>query len=69
MLYAIVCAWEGLPDPDAHLAALDRALLEMPTEAPLLHVRSDRRRRRGDLAGAASDRARLKDLGIDLDKP
>jgi tetratricopeptide (TPR) repeat protein len=68
ILYAIVCAWEGLPDPDAHLAALDRALLEMPTEAPLLSVRADRRRRRGDLAGAASDVARLKDLGIDLER-
>jgi tetratricopeptide (TPR) repeat protein len=68
ILYAIVCAWEGLPDPDAHLAALDRAIVEMPTEAPLLHVRADRRRRRGDLAGAASDLARLRELGIDLER-
>jgi tetratricopeptide (TPR) repeat protein len=68
IFYAIARAREGLPDPDAHLAALDRALVEMPTEAPLLSVRADRRRRRGDLAGAASDRARLKALGVDLER-
>jgi len=66
LLYAIVCVCECMNDTDAHLAALDRAIEEMPNEAPLLHVRADRRRRRGDAAGAASDLTRLKDLGIKL---
>jgi tetratricopeptide (TPR) repeat protein len=63
--YAIVGTRELMVDQDAHLAALDQALEVMPDEIPLLLVRRDRRRRRGDLDGAESDSKRMRELGFE----
>jgi tetratricopeptide (TPR) repeat protein len=63
MLYALVGTRELMPDQDAHLATLDRALGAMPDDIGLLAMRQDCRRRRGDLDGAESDRTRLRELG------
>ncbi len=63
MLYALVGTRELMPDPDAHLAALDRALGAMPDDIGLLLLRRDARRRRADRDGAESDGARLRELG------
>jgi tetratricopeptide (TPR) repeat protein len=63
ILFEMVRARECLPDPDAYLAALDRAIVAMPDHLGLLSIREQRRRKRGDLDGAAADRKRLEDLG------
>jgi tetratricopeptide (TPR) repeat protein len=63
MLYALVGTRELMPDEDAYLGALDRALGAMPEDFGLLLMRQDCRRRRGDLDGAESDRTRLRELG------
>jgi tetratricopeptide (TPR) repeat protein len=68
ILYGMVRAREGMRDEDAYLAMLDRAIDAMPDETPLISVREDRRRRRGDLEGAASDRKRLEALGVRDDR-
>lgn len=63
LLNALLCTRELMPDQDALLATLDRALDVMPDHMGLLAMRQERRRRRGDLDGAESDRKRLLGLG------
>jgi tetratricopeptide (TPR) repeat protein len=53
ILFAMVCARECMPDEDAFLAAIDRALAKSPTDVVLLHLREDHLRPRG---GAARSR-------------
>ena len=45
-----------MPDQAVFAAALDRAIVAMPTHEGLLGVRADHRRRCGSLDGAAADR-------------
>ena len=65
--FALFATRELMPDEDACLAALDRAIDEVPEEdqIALLLCRQDRRRRRGDLDGAESDRKRMLELGYE----
>ena len=65
IVYSIVQAREGMPDEAAYLAALDRGVAETTNECVYLSVREGVRRRRGDIAGADVDKARMKELGID----
>ena len=62
-LYALVGTRELMPDQDAYLASLDRALGGMPDDIGLLRMRQYCRRDRGDLDGAEADRTRLQELG------
>jgi tetratricopeptide (TPR) repeat protein len=68
ILYGMVEAREGMRDEDAYLAMLDRAIDAMPDASSLIRIREDRRRRRGDLEGAKSDRKRLEELGVHDDR-
>lgn len=52
-----------MPDLDAYLATIDRALGVMPDDWGLLLFRQQCRRQRGDLQGAEADRTRLRELG------
>lgn len=63
--HELVAARDLMPDRDAFFATLDRAIDVMPDHIPLLALRQDSRRRRGDLDGAESDRKRLLELGYE----
>jgi tetratricopeptide (TPR) repeat protein len=63
ILFDMIGPRECMPDEAACLAAVDRALVAMPDDMGLLGMREQRRRRLGDVDGAAADRKRLEELG------
>ena len=62
--FELIRAREGLGDPAANAAEIERTLAALPDFIVVLALRESRRRHAGDLAGADADRARLVELGF-----
>jgi tetratricopeptide (TPR) repeat protein len=67
--HQLVGVREDMGDEAALLATLDRAIAAVPDDVVFHLIRYDRRRRAGDIQGAAADRTRLQELGYKSDLP